>query len=311
MLSAFSESLGGKLAESWLGTVLTPAFAFWAGGVAAFAYRNGWASVPTWFNAQEESFQLATLVLALVGVAVSAEIVNRFDQTIVRLLEGYWPAWLNPLRERLVARELAKTTTAEKRFQALAKELHDKGARPDDGSVQQVDEYVTLDEYLRGRPVSANAHMATRLGNILRAAERKPLDKYGLDAIVCWPRLWLLLPDETRDALVSSRNALDSSARALAWALLFILWTVFAWWAAPVAVLAALISHRSLLHAASGYGDLVESAFDVHRVLLYQALRWPLPSTPAEERGMGQVLTAYLWRGSDQSAPTFVVNKEQ
>jgi hypothetical protein len=242
---------------------------------------------------------------------VSAEIVNRFDQSIVRLLEGYWPERLNPLRERLVARELAKTTKAETRFQTLAKELHDKGARPDDGSSRQVNEYVTLDEFLRGRPVAASAHMATRLGNILRAAERKPLDKYGLDAIVCWPRLWLLLPDETRDALVSSRHALDSSARALVWALLFIVWTVFAWWAAPVAILSALISHRSLLHAASSYGNLVESAFDVHRGLLYQALRWPLPSTPAEERAMGEMLTAYLWRGSDRSAPTFVVSKDQ
>jgi hypothetical protein len=306
MLSAFSESFGGKLAESWLGTVLTPAFAFWAGGIAAYSYRYGWSSVPSWFNAQTESLQLAALVLALLGVAVSAEVVNRFDQTIVRLVEGYWPKWLKPLRDSLVARQLAKTEKAEKRFQELSRELRAAGVALDDASSQQVDEYVNLDQFLRGRPVTPNAHMATRLGNILRAAERKPLDKYGLDAVICWPRLWLLLPDETRDALVTSRQSLDSSARALAWALLFLVWAMFAWWTVPVAILAAVISHRSLLHAASNYGDLVESAFDVHRVLLYQSLRWPLPATPAEERATGQMMTVYLWRGSDQPAPTFV-----
>jgi len=52
-------------------------------------------------------------------------------------------------------------------------------------------------------------------------------------------------------------------------------------------------------------GHLIEAAYDLHRTALYQRLRWPLPTSPAEEHAIGQQLTAYLWRGSNQNAPTF------
>ena len=37
----------------------------------------------------------------------------------------------------------------------------------------------------------------------------------------------------------------------------------------------------------------------------YKALRWPLPKNPAEEHKIGQELTKYLWRGSNQNSPNF------
>jgi hypothetical protein len=37
---------------------------------------------------------------------------------------------------------------------------------------------------------------------------------------------------------------------------------------------------------------------DLYRPLLCQALRWPLPTNPQEERELGKALTEYLWRGS-------------
>src|SRR6266498_1987653 len=38
--------------------------------------------------------------------------------------------------------------------------------------------------------------LPTRLGNILRAAERYPISHYGMDAVYFWPRLFPLLPPE-------------------------------------------------------------------------------------------------------------------
>ena len=59
-----------------------------------------------------------------------------------------------------------------------------------------------------------------------------------------------------------------------------------------------------LLASAAVFGDLLEATFDVHRRLLYEALQWPQPRTPAEERASGRrkrELTEYLsFRGSDE-----------
>jgi hypothetical protein len=66
------------------------------------------------------------------------------------------------------------------------------------------------------------------------------------------------------------------------------------------------LAYRWMVQAARTYGDLIEAAFDLYRLQLYQALRWPLPSTPKEELAGGQALTEYLWHGSDQGYPTFM-----
>ncbi len=82
-----------------------------------------------------------------------------------------------------------------------------------------------------------------------------------------------------------------------------------AFWAVPVGLLLTLLAYRWMLMAAETYGQLVESAFDVYRPLLYQSLRWPLPLNPSEEHEQGKKVTAYLWRGSDQPSPEFVNGK--
>ena len=62
-----------------------------------------------------------------------------------------------------------------------------------------------------------------------------------------------------------------------------------------------------MLTTAMVYGDVIEAAFDLHRWKLYEALRWPTPTTPADERATGAKLTQYIWRGSDDDTPVFDV----
>lgn len=42
MTAKVLEGFSGKLAEQWVATLLTPAFVFWAGGLAAHTQRIGW-----------------------------------------------------------------------------------------------------------------------------------------------------------------------------------------------------------------------------------------------------------------------------
>jgi hypothetical protein len=136
--------------------------------------------------------------------------------------------------------------------------------------------------------------MPTRLGNVLRAYERKPAEKYGLDAIVCWSRLWLLLPDSVKADLNAARAEFNAAVRLWIWSVLFIIWTGWAWWALPVSVLSAWIAYQWAVSAAQTYGILIEATFDTHRHLLYQALRIDLPACNAQEITKGTLITNYL-----------------
>lgn len=141
---------------------------------------------------------------------------------------------------------------------------------------------------------------------MLRAAEGLPGDKYGLDAVICWPRLWLVLPGDARTELAHARAGLDAAVSACAWAVLFLAFTPWVPWAPAVTLLVAPVAyHGWVVPRAGQFGDLVEAAFDVYRPALYAALRWPLPETPAAERVAGAAVTDYLWRGSDRVEPRF------
>jgi hypothetical protein len=115
-----------------------------------------------------------------------------------------------------------------------------------------------------------------------------------------------VLPKDTRDELLQARAALDAAARLWLWSVLFVVWTPWALWALPVAVVVATASYYgSMLDAAEVYGDMVEAAFDVHRGELYKAARWPPTATPGEEARAGAALTEYLWRGTAPPGAAF------
>ncbi|MDZ8242319.1 MAG: hypothetical protein RMZ69_35160 [Nostoc sp. ChiQUE01a] len=286
MSAKFLESFGSKLAEQWVANLLTPAFVFWAGGAAAGLQRFGWKRASTWFSQQPEPLQIALLVGVFCLIVASAFVVQRFDLPVLRFLEGYWPPCLRPLRRWLIAREAKRSQRISDRWQELQKLQR---------TTEQRDELIQLDWQQHYLPLEL---MPTRLGNILRAAEQWPREKYGLDAIVCWSRLWLLLPDAVKKDLQEARADLNTAARFWFWSLLFIIWTIWAWWAAPAGIISAFFAYYYwALEAARNYGELIEATFDLHRHLLYQSLRWNLPPDPNEERRVGRDLTQYLWRG--------------
>ncbi len=106
MSAKFLESIGSKLAEQWVASLLTPAFVFWAGGAAAGLQRFGWKPASTWFSKQPEPLQIALLVGGFCLIAASAFVVQRFDLPVLRFLEVYWHPWFRPLRRWLIAKEV-------------------------------------------------------------------------------------------------------------------------------------------------------------------------------------------------------------
>lgn len=301
MGTEFLAGVGGKLADRWVAVILTPAFVFWAVGLLAWVDRRGWSdgwrAVGEWIAALSSAEQLALLVGTFLGVTVSGVIVQRLTRPLIRVLEGYgWPAFL---RRPLVGWRAKRIDRDELRHQELAAELAE-------GTTPHAAEYAQLDTRLRRVPTDPADRMPTQVGDILRAAERWPFHKYGLDPIKCWTALWLALPQEVRTELAEARGRLDGAVAAFAWALLACVWVVWAWWALPAGLVAAVAIHRGwVVSSAEAYGALLESAFDLHRWRLYEALRLEPPSNAADERAHGEALTDYLWRGSDRETVAF------
>src|SRR5712692_1576295 len=120
MLTNLMEGLGSKLADQWVATLLTPAFVFWAGGLVAWAWHFGWTPLEKWFTVQPQTVQVTLLIGALLVVATSAVIVQRFDLVVLRILEGYWPRWLGRPRKWLIHRAATRCDQLDQRFQVLA-----------------------------------------------------------------------------------------------------------------------------------------------------------------------------------------------
>ncbi len=280
--------LGGKLADRWL-SVAGPALVFWLGGLAAYGVGNGFDGakrVVDDLGRESLAAQLVWIALLLVAVQASALVVARVTLPVLRLLEGYWPAPLARGRIRSITQRLEAEA---KEWQALmAKETLDAAEER---------RKVELDERRRRCP-SIERLLPTRLGNRIRAAEDAPNERYGLDAVLTWGHLWLLLPETTRAELVAARSALDRAVAGVIWSALFILFSFWTLWAIPVGVLGILLITLFWLPAqADRYAALILAAFDMYRFELYKAAHWPLPATPDDELRTGPLLTRHLYRG--------------
>jgi hypothetical protein len=305
VLDKFWEAVGGSLADRWA-AVSVPALVFWLGGLLAWAQgRGGLNSLRTptdWLARQPTTTQVTVLIVGLLSVGASGVVINRLTEPALRFLEGYWPSWLDPLRDRLVRRVRDRVGKEQAKWQEVAPDVQEAG-EPDPATARA---FQRLDQRLRHRPSAPGQLMPTRLGNVLRAAESRPADKYGLDAVAVWPCLWLILPDSTRQELAGARASLDSAVASFIWGALFL---VFTPWTILVVPIGLAVSIGSVLFwlpsRAEAFGDLLEAAFDLHRVALYQQLRWPLPTDPRQEWAEGERLTDFLWRGSREPYPTF------
>lgn len=305
MLGAFWQAIGGKLADRWA-AISGQSLVFWFAGLVLYLARPGGTgtlrSWTRWLDHQATATQLIVSVAGLLCAAASAIIVAALATPALRLAEGYWPSWAAHLQRRLAAWLAIRAAEEATAWQDAYASVHP----PATVTRERLAQYARLERRRRRRPTASAYFMPTPIGNILRAAERRPVDKYGLDTVALWPRLWLLLPDLTRQELMAARASLDNATTVMIWGLLFCAYAPLTLLAIPAGLAVATAALTVVMPSrAQTFGDLVEAAYDLHRTALYQQLRWPLPETPAQERSQGQQLTAYLWRGSDQEVPAF------
>jgi hypothetical protein len=230
-------------------------------------------------------------VLAVLLLLVVSLILEPLQLSLVRLLEGYWG-------DARVGRLLAAPGKAlhRSRRARLDTKQQRRGTAPD----ERLGEREAAARRLRRYP-PPTAMLPTLLGNTLRAAEFRAGSRYGLDAVVLWPRLYPLLSDRVTAILDDLRDQLDLAARFCA---VFIVGTGVSaallarhgWWLTVPAVTLVLawLSYRGAVAAAIAYGEAIEAAFDLHRFDLLRALHLPLPSDLITEVRENQQLTRFL-----------------
>ncbi|MEL6601760.1 MAG: hypothetical protein AAFP20_00865 [Cyanobacteria bacterium J06614_10] len=296
-------SFGNKLSERWIATLFTPAFAFWLGGGAIYLQLQGWNNpARKAFNALSDPIKITVLTLLLLSIAASGFIVQRFDWIIIRWMEGYWPKFMRPLRSQILKRQNKRLERDETRRQQLALKAKNTPLNPD-----ELEDFSQLDWQLTHQiPEDPASRMPTHLGNILRAAELAPQLKYGLNSVLCWPHLWMLLPEQARTDVATARADLDTAARLWLWSKLFCLWSISAFWAGPpyialwpivVGGFCAWLSYRWAINAAQNYASLVCAAYDLYRFNLYESMKLKVPETRTEEIQMAEKLNSFLLRG--------------
>jgi hypothetical protein len=336
MNSKILDSFGGKIGEQWVANLLTPAFAFWLGGGLAIIQCFGWQQLLKTFTDYPQIVQGAIGVLGLCTLASSAFLVQRLDLAILRFLEGYWHPWLVYPQQWLILFQrwrfkkidearidlLKKQEEQEKKLQELTKTIDINNENGIELTKIQRKEFYRLKQLLSFAeqqklnrislkqsymPNREADFMPTRLGNVLRTAERKPLEKYGLDAVICWPRLWMLLPDGVKKDIQESRTELNTAVRVWFWSVLFCGWAILAitpqgveiprLWPIAVSMIIAYFTYSWALTAAKAYGEQIEASFDLYRQLLYQTLRFKVPTDLTKEKVIGEQLTRYLYTG--------------
>jgi hypothetical protein len=315
VLNKFWEGLGDSLARQLVGRLISFAAAFWLIGIIAWgASRGGWgralASQSQVFRNVPLVLQVCVIVLIIFIVIGSATTMERATPLILAALEGRWVAAPAKMRMFLIRRlqkraaEIKESASGDEEYlEFFADELDNEGvtAQVNPELTQAMERYGRARRKLRQFPEYPQLFAPTRLGNIMRAADARPLVKYGLDASLCWPVLWLLLDQSERDDISKARASLDSHAQAWGWALLILIWTPLAWWAAPLGIVSCAIIYYSMLSTGELYGQLLEASFDLYRDRLYSALRLPIPNDSFAEHDTARIAVAYLARGTYNS----------
>lgn len=292
MIAKFWEGTGGDLSKKWAELLFGPAFLFWLGAILLATRPIGWEKVWQWLVTGNSFEQVARLVVGLLVVAFSSYLVSRVNFGVLRLLEGYFPLFLGWLADWLAGFQQKKFNNKEIEWQALKKR-----ARAGTTSRAERQKLAALEMELHYAPTPPDAMMPTTLGNIIRTGELLPGQKYGLDTVVCWSHLWLVLPETAQSELTAVRQQLNRLAGWWSWGLLSLMWMYWLPWLGMVSVVWLWLVYRLMLPVARQYADLIEAAFDLYRWELYQHLHLPLPASSADEIAHGEEITALIWRG--------------
>jgi hypothetical protein len=286
MVSSVLGQVTGQLGRRFLLNAFFPTLVFSLLVALVVAGGSGGVSGGVdWWDEQSSVIKWLLVIGWVALIFVLANLIANGGLAIIRLFEGYVaPAsWLARWGRNYHHWRAAKTLEAdrdafERRFPVYPRSLRTKDLAP------------------------------TRLGNLLRSAESYPKDRYGVDAVRVWPRLYHLLPEDLRSSMEDARASMEF---LLVIAFLATLYAPAAgiyliavagpgsWFLASLlgGTAVALVTYQAALAPAAVYGDHIRAAFDLHRLKLLEAIKVPAPATLEEEQRTWDRVIPFLDRG--------------
>ncbi len=158
-------------------------------------------------------------------------------------------------------------------------------------------------------PTQPEQVMPTRLGNILKNAELYSYDRYEIDAVLIWPRLYNLFPERFIETIAEAKSSLDfmllisalSSIFALVSGVYLVIVKASGWlfllcfWGG---LFLAWLAYRSALGSALLYAQQIKAGFDLYRNELLKEMRLELPKTPLEEIELWNKIHQFLYNNN-------------
>ncbi|MFJ9683267.1 hypothetical protein ACIRP2_35265 [Streptomyces sp. NPDC101194] len=284
--------VGRRLAERWLSVLVLPGLLLVAALSTGLLLGQGDAlsagqlsDSATDMARRLQADGSATVLLTGLAALLCAGAAGLAAQGLGRLVRavwlGDWPRWAAAARSRLSERRSRQWHNHQARLEEAV-----AAGRDPSGFARS-----------RNRISLAPPVRPTWMGDRLAGADVRVFAEYRLDLAVCWPRLWLVLPDEVRAELRIASGALDAAAVLAGWAVLYACAGVV-WWPASLVAVAVYATgwYRARLAAAT-FADLIESTVDLYGGSLCTALGLTATETPLTAE-LGAAVTSRCRKGA-------------
>jgi hypothetical protein len=302
MLSSVLNQITGILDKRFLLNSFFPSFIFSGLLLVIFFVGQGnlGETVLVW-NQQGSILQALEVTGFICWATFLSSVLASQLNTILRFYEGYWSFPLSLFKKCGRARYKRNLEIFEGKL--------DKNEKTDDSYYEEI--YLFYPPRKRPHEI-----MPTRLGNILKNAEFYPNLRYGIDAVLIWPRLYYLFPEKFIQSIGEARSALDFmlviSFLSGMFALIsgVYLYIVKAYWWLFLAcfwggLLVSWLGYRGAIGNAILYAEQIKVAYDLYRNDLLKQMRLELPNNPEEEQKQWDKLDKFFYRNDPTAIQSY------
>lgn len=307
-----------------------------------FVLAHIYLLVPVWFITLPLSGeQTKKIIIPLIGEINIASIVNIIilslligvilfvlNSVLIKLFEGK-PYWIKEgllklltNRNRKFHKKLYENLVGLKKQYLDIKELIWQADSPEEQiklrqnlaglalQIQEEHKRIEKSQLRQTLPHDVHRICPTSFGNVFAIAEEYPYERYGIDAVLFWPRLRQLMQEKASKhslLLTQQKTVLDLSINfAFLFGLLAFevaLTSIFSDYRsillvlAIIAVILTISLYRASVSAIQVLGELIKISFDYHRGLVLEAFHLKMPDSLSEEQVIWVKLATFIRRG--------------